>query len=69
MNEFESSLLGAALSSPAFLVSALDLDSAKAPVSFTRTVIRGEQFRFSLALRQPDADGVKRSPGLVAYMT
>lgn len=69
MNEFESSLLGAALSSPAFLVSALDRDAAEAPVSFTRTVIRGEQFRFSLALRQPDPHGVKRSPGLVAYMT
>jgi GntR family transcriptional regulator len=69
MNEFEAALLDAAVSSPAFLVSALDLDAAEAPVSFTRTVIRGERFRFSLALRQPDTKGVKRSPGFVAYMT
>jgi GntR family transcriptional regulator len=69
LNEFEAALLIAALGSPAFLVSALDLDAAEAPVSFTRTVIRGEQFRFSLALRHPDAQGVKRSPGFVASMT
>jgi GntR family transcriptional regulator len=69
MNEFEAALLGAALGSPAFLVSALDLDGVETPLSFTRTVIRGERFRFSLALRHPDAQGVKRSPGFVAYMT
>jgi GntR family transcriptional regulator len=69
MNEFEATLLNGVKGSPAFLVSALDLDAEEAPVSFTRTAIRGDRFRFSLALRHPDPQGVKRSPGLVTYMT
>jgi len=53
----------------AFLLSALDLDAAEAPLSFTRTVIRGDQFRFSLVLRQQEAEGVMPSHGPMAYMT
>jgi GntR family transcriptional regulator len=69
LNKFEADLLGVSLGSPAFLLSSLDLDPAQAPLSFTRTVIRGDQFRFSLALRQREPDGANRSLGLMAYMT
>lgn len=69
LNEFEAGLLEAPLGSAAFLLSSLDLDAAEAPLSFTRTVIRGDQFRFSLALRQRDTEGSTRTRGLMAYMT
>lgn len=69
LNEFEADLLGVALDSPAFLLSALDLDATEAPLSFTRTVIRGDQFRFSLILRQRETKGGTRGHGLMAYMT
>jgi DNA-binding GntR family transcriptional regulator len=69
LNEFEADLLAAPRGSPAFLLSALDLDAAEAPLSFTRTVIRGDQFRFSLVLRQQEAEGAMPSLGLMAYMT
>ena len=36
---------------------------------FTRTVIRGDQFRLSLVLRQQEAEGAIPSHGLMAYMT
>lgn len=67
LNEFEADLLGAPLGSAAFLLSSLDLDATEAPLSFTRTVIRGDQFRFSLVLRQRETDGATRSHGLMAY--
>lgn len=69
LNEFEADLLGAPLASAAFLLSSLDRDAAQAPLAFTRTVIRGDQFRFSLVLRQPETDGTTRTHGLMAYMT
>lgn len=69
LNEFEADLLGAPLRSAAFLLSTLDLDAAGIPLSFTRTVIRGDQFRFSLVLRQRETGGVARSHSLMAYMT
>lgn len=69
LNKFEADLLGVPLGSPAFLLSSLDLDAAEEPLSFTRTVIRGDQFRFSLVLRQREPGAVTRSHGLMAYMT
>jgi GntR family transcriptional regulator len=69
LNKFEADLLGVSLGGPAFLLSSLDLDAAEAPLSFTRTVIRGDQFRFSLTLRHREAEGITRSHGLMAYMT
>lgn len=33
LNEFEADLLGVALASPAFLLSAVDLDATQAPLS------------------------------------
>jgi DNA-binding GntR family transcriptional regulator len=66
LNDFEADLLGVALGSPAFLLSSLDLDAAEIPLSFTRVVIRGDQFRFSLMLRKREADGGRRNPGLMA---
>lgn len=68
VNEFEASLLNVTLASPAFLLSSLDLDAAEAPISFTRTVIRGDRFRFSLAIRH-QGTGATGSTGLIAYMT
>lgn len=68
LNEFEADLLAVPRGSPAFLLSALDLDAAEALLSFTRTVIRGGQFRFSLVLRRQEAEGAMHSHGLMAYM-
>jgi GntR family transcriptional regulator len=68
LNEFEADLLGVPLRSPAFLLSTLDLDAADAPLSFTRTVIRGDQFRFSLVVREHQTAGPKRNHGLMAYI-
>lgn len=69
LNEFEADLLRAPLSSAAFLLSSLDRDAADAPLSFTRAVIRGDQFRFSLVLRPRETEGPTRTHGLMAYMT
>jgi GntR family transcriptional regulator len=69
LNEFEADLLGAPQGSAAFLLSSVDLDATQAPLSFTRTVIRGDKFRFSLVLRQSEARGATRSHSLMAYMT
>ncbi len=68
VNEFESSLLTVALASPAYLLSSLDLNAAEKPISFTRTVIRGDRFRFSLGIRHQGA-GTQGSAGLMAYLT
>jgi GntR family transcriptional regulator len=67
-NEFEASTLGVALGSPVFLLSTLDLGPAQAPLAFTRAVIRGDQFRFSLVLRRSDAEGAQPGAGLMAFM-
>jgi GntR family transcriptional regulator len=68
LNDFEAELLGVPTGSHAFLLSSLDLDPDEAPVSFTRTVIRGDQFRFSLSLRQEHALGSSRGPNLMTYL-
>ncbi len=67
VNEFESALLKVPMASPAFLLSALDRDSAQAAVSFTRTVIQGSRFSFSMAIRHQAA--AARGSGLVSYLT
>ena len=69
LNDFEADLLGVAAGSHAFLLSSLDRDSADAPVAFARTVIRGDQFRFSLSLRQENATGTARMPSLLTYLS
>ena len=61
LNEFEADLLSAPLGSAAFLLSSIDLDAAGTPLSFTRAVIRGDQFRFSPTLRPRASDGAARS--------
>lgn len=68
VNEFEASLLNVPIANPAFLLTSLDLGADKKPISFTRTVIRGDRFRFSFAVRHNDAD-TSESAGLIAYMT
>lgn len=69
VNEFEADLLGVAVGSHAFLLSSLDRDEDDAPVAFARTVIRGDQFRFSLSLRQDQAAGAVRTPSLLSYLS
>lgn len=68
LNDFEADLLGVAAGSHAFLLSSLDLDANDAPVAVARTVIRGDQFRFSLSLRQEHTIGAARMPGLLTPM-
>lgn len=62
-------MLGAPVGSPAFLLSSLDLDAGEAPVAFARTVIRGDQFRFSLSLQSEQAVGAARMPSLLTYLS
>ena len=69
LNAFEADLLGAPLGSAAFLLSSLDRDAAQTPLSFTRAIVRGDQFRFSLVLHQRETEGPTGTHGLMAYMT
>src|SRR5262249_18809250 len=69
LNEFEADLLGVPAGSQAFLLRPLDVDGAAAPVSFARTVIRGDQSWFSLSLRQEQAAPQARAPSLLPYLS
>lgn len=69
LNEFEADLLGVPVRSQAFLLSSLNVDGDDAPVSFARTVIRGDQFRVSFSLRQEQAATMARSPSLLTYLS
>jgi GntR family transcriptional regulator len=69
LNDFEADLLGVAAGSHAFLLTSLDLDAEDTPVAFARTVIRGDQFRFSLSLRQEQPIGAARTPSLLSYLS
>lgn len=59
-NEFESEMLLIAVGTPVFLVSSLEFKSGRSPVSYTRTVVRSDQFSFSIKLQrsanQPDSE-------------
>lgn len=68
LNDFEADLLSVPTGSHAFLLSSLDLDPDDAPISFMRTVIRGDRFGFSLSLRQEHAVGATRGPSLMTYL-
>jgi GntR family transcriptional regulator len=68
VNEFEAALLDVSLASPAFLLTAVDLDADNKPITFTRMVIRGDRFRFSLAINHQEAEA-NESAGLIAHMT
>jgi DNA-binding GntR family transcriptional regulator len=68
VNEFEAALLDVSLASPAFLLTAVDLDADSKPITFTRMVIRGDRFRFSLAINHQEAEA-SESAGLISYMT
>lgn len=68
LNDFEAGLLSLPAGSHAFLLSSLDRDPVAAPISFMRTVIRGDQFRFSLSLHHEHAAGTARSPSLMTYL-
>jgi len=67
-NEFEANLLNVRRKSAAFLLSSLDLDDAERRLSFTRTVIRADQIRISLALRHSEPPTEGHPMGLMALM-
>ena len=67
-NEFEANLLNVRRKSAAFLLSSLDLDDAERRLSFTRTVIRADQIRISLALRHSEPPTAGHPMGLMALM-
>ena len=69
LNEFETGLLGVPAGNHAFLLSSLNADGDDAPVSFTRTVIRGDQFRVSFRLRQEQAAALAQAPSLLTYLS
>jgi GntR family transcriptional regulator len=60
-NEFEAEVLGVRVRTPMFLLSSIDARSDGVPVAFTRTVVRSDQFHFSVLIRRAltsDAAGV-----------
>lgn len=69
VNDFEADLLAVGHASPAFLLSALDLDQQDAPVAFTRSVVRADQVRFSLTLRRDQPPGASWPQSLTAFVT
>jgi GntR family transcriptional regulator len=69
VNDFEADLLAVGRASPAFLLSALDLDQQDAPVAFTRSVVRADQVRFSLTLRRDQPSGAGWPQSLTAFVT
>jgi DNA-binding GntR family transcriptional regulator len=54
--EFEAELIDTPQHSPVFLLSSVDLDRNGVPVSFTRTVVRSDHFRFTVDIKYPAAD-------------
>lgn len=60
-NRFEAEKLDIETDSPVFLVASVDVDPDDNAVSFTRSVVRGDQFRFTAVVRRKDGD-----PSLVA---
>jgi GntR family transcriptional regulator len=64
VNEFEAEQLGIGHDTSVFLLSMRSTSAAGLPVAFTRTVVRSDHFRFSVAIRH-DADGRARPPASV----
>jgi GntR family transcriptional regulator len=58
-NEFESREIGVRPNTPVFLLALLALGPDRQPVAFTRTVVRSDHFRFSVAIPGP-ADSLAR---------
>jgi GntR family transcriptional regulator len=58
-NEFESREIGVPPGTPVFLLASLAIRSDRQPVAFTRTVVRSDHFRFSVAIPGP-ADSLGR---------
>jgi GntR family transcriptional regulator, N-acetylglucosamine utilization regulator len=56
-NDFEAEMLGLPLGTPMFLLSSVELAPDDVPVAFTRSVVRSDQFRFSLVLRRRGQQG------------
>jgi GntR family transcriptional regulator len=52
-NEFESREIGVPPGTPVFLLALLAIDRRRQPVAFTRTVVRSDHFRFSVAIPGP----------------
>jgi GntR family transcriptional regulator len=64
VNEFEAEQLGIGHDTPVFLLSVRSTSTAGTPVAFTRTVVRSDHFRFSVAIRH-EADGRAQPPDSV----
>jgi GntR family transcriptional regulator len=64
VNEFEAEQLGIGHDTSVFLLSMRSTSVTDVPVAFTRTVVRSDHFRFSVAIRH-DADGRTRPPASV----
>jgi GntR family transcriptional regulator, N-acetylglucosamine utilization regulator len=62
-NEFEADQLGIGHDTPVFLLSMRSTSATGVPVAFTRTVVRSDHFRFSVAIRhEAGADGSTLQP-------
>jgi GntR family transcriptional regulator len=64
VNEFEAEQLGIGHDTSVFLLSMRSTSADGIPVAFTRTVVRSDHFRFSVAIRH-DADGHAQPPASV----
>ena len=59
VNEFEAEQLGIGHDASVFLLSMLSTSVTGLPVAFTRTVVRSDHFRFSVAIRHDANGGVR----------
>ena len=69
MNDFEAGVLNVPQGTPAFLLAALDSDPTHVPISFTRTVLRGDRARVSMSLRRDRQGGPVDFQSLAPFIT
>ena len=68
VNDFEAGVLLVPQGTPAFLLVMLDRDTTERPICFTRTVLRADQARLSMTLRQ-DRSGSVNFTSLAPFIT
>jgi GntR family transcriptional regulator len=68
-NEFEAEMLGVKRQRPMFLLSTLTSARDGRQLSFTRTVVRSDHFRFSVAIKHGLDAGMPSSPAGVTLVT
>lgn len=65
-NRFEAELLDIDIESPVFLVASIEVDADEEPVAFTRSVVRGDQFRFNAVVSRSEGNSPMLAPAIDA---